>query len=130
MKKILIILLSLLTLSGCIGDKPPVVEAVKALDGEYVSPIGSLCFNGDGDSVVLKLDEEYKEKLGYTSEKGTYAFTIDHRGACDYDKANLFRIFIDDIEISFEMPIGETDFEQIVIFEEAGSLATVTFERK
>ena len=117
--------------SGCQKEKPPVGDnPLPALDGEYVSEIGTLCFKGDGDSIVLKLNEEYKEKLGYTSERGTYAFTIDHHGSCDYDKANLFRIFIDDIEISFEMPIGETSFDRIVVYKDTGSLDTITFERK
>lgn len=132
MKKLLIILLCLFVLTGCQKEKPPIGdEPLPALDGEYISDIGTLYFKGDGDSIVFEFTDEYKEKLNLgVANKGTYVFSIDHHGECDYDKANLFRIFVDNIEISFQMPIGETSFDKIVVYTEEGSLDTFTFERK
>ena len=132
MKKLLLILLSLFILTGCPKEKPPIGnEPLPALDGEYISDIGTLYFKGDGESIVFEFNDEYKEKLNLSvNNKGTYVFSIDHRGECDYDKANLFRIFVDDTELSFQIPIGETNFDKIVVFTDEGSLDTISFERK
>lgn len=132
MKRFLLIILCLFILSGCQKENPPIgEEPLPYLDGEYVSDIGTLYFKGDGKSIVFEFTDEYKEKLGLgVTNLGTYVFSIDHRGECDYDKANLFRIFVDDLEISFQLPVGETNFDKIVVFTDEGSLDTISFERK
>lgn len=118
------LLAGLLLLCACQRyDGPPKDEGPlpSAHDGTYVSDYGSLRFNGDGESIELEVSDELAQAIGLPRGKisGSYAFLIDNpKGLYRYDRASIFRLYIQDTAYELRMPVGVTTEEQIVFYAE------------
>lgn len=101
-RKLLICFLCLLMalLTACNGDSntppDPGTPEPPALNGTYISPEGTLIFNGDGESVSLSdISEVLADAMGVPvgESEGTYAFTF-HGGLWRYDVAETLNITV------------------------------------
>lgn len=119
-------------LSGCTGEKPPEGSSPEppALNGTFSSSLGSLAFNGDGKSIQLDLNSEGAGALHLPEGKsqGSYVFLFRNE-SWRYDKAETFRIILEDGNHNFRNMPSETCESAIVFFPEEGT-ETVSFSKK
>ncbi len=93
----ILIVLMLSVLFGCVNDEkiPQSDNKPENLEGTFVNEeLGTLIFNGDGETLQFDLTQQGMEDLGLSAEKGegNYAFTFGNKGLCDYDKADVLSI--------------------------------------
>lgn len=134
MKKKLMLLLSavlaLCCLAACRTEKPPEEEtpAPEAHSGTFVSEYGTLSFNGDGESVTVKITSELAKATGLPENEfdGTYAFTF-HHGLWRYDQAERFSITFQDASYDFTNDFTLTDENTIAILSPINGEETILF---
>lgn len=106
-------------LAACSGrDDPPDPGTPEPppLNGSYVSQLGTISFNGDGETVTLDLSQQLAEAMGFPAgeSEGTYVFLF-HNGAWRYDAAESLRITVGDASFETLNKHGETDENAVVI---------------
>ena len=109
---LLLCLVLLAFASGCSYDGPPPADTPEppAHNGVFRSEVGTLTFYGDGERVTVCFEDSFAAEAGFPIGKweGTYVFQFQN-GAYRYDKAEVFRIFIGDIELRFQNNFQETN---------------------
>lgn len=122
MKKLWMLALTmimLLSLAACAYDGPPREDTPEpaALEGTFFSGESSLTFNGDGSSIVLKIDEEMAKKtaLPEGESEGTYVFLLSS-GKYRYDKAENFRILLGKTQYQFLNAHGTTNADTVAFY--------------
>ena len=134
MKKLIAIFLMsvmvLLGLCACKTEKPPQEDtpAPPAHDGLFVSDYGTLKFNGDGESVKVKITSELAKATDLPENEfdGTYAFTF-HHNLWRYDKAERFRIAAPDASYDFINDFTATDENTIALQSPLNGKETILF---
>ena len=105
-------LLSFSLFAGCGGDRPPTADAPEppAHNGVFRSDVGTLTFNGDGESITVCFEDGFAAEAGLPGGKceGTYTFKFQQK-AYRYDKAEYFNIYIGEQEFSFRNHFQETN---------------------
>ena len=105
-------LLSIAFFSGCSGDEPPSADTPEppAHNGVFCSEVGTLTFNGDGESVTVCFEDGFATEAGFPLGKceGTYVFKFQQK-AYRYDKAEYLCIYIGEKEFSFQNNFQETN---------------------
>ena len=134
MKKILLIALaSALLLCGCAREQPPeeTSPAPPPHEGVFVSDMGTLRFNGDGESVTLSLGAELSEATGLPEgqSEGSYAFLF-HHGLWRYDQADTFVVTVGEAEYRFPNVFTETDGDSIVLLSPLPGGENLRFEKE
>ena len=110
----LLCLLLAVLFAACNGDSntppDPGTPEPEPLNGAYLSPEGTLIFNGDGESVILKdISSVLADATGLPlgESEGTYAFTF-HGGLWRYDVAETLNITVGEQTCSLMNMPGET----------------------
>lgn len=114
-----VLISSMLVLLGCGSNNvPPSTDTPEpvALNGIYESELGSFEFSGDGKTVVVHISEEMAKKTEMPEGdiEAQYVFLF-HNEAYRYDKAEYFRIIVDDRKYQFDNDFTQTNENQIVI---------------
>lgn len=82
---------------GCTAEQPPDADAPEppAHSGVFRADVGTLTFNGDGNSLIVCFDEYFAKETGLSCGEceGTYVFKFNNR-AYRYDKADIFEICV------------------------------------
>lgn len=137
MKKLLTIITAAVIitaiLSACAKDRPPDdgSPSPEAHNGTFISEdYGSLTFNGDGNSLTLKLTEKMSEITGIPSGKqnGSYVFLF-HNESWRYDKAEYFRITVQNKNYRFRNTIGMTSTDTIAFYADSNSDKPAVFTK-
>ena len=114
----LCLLLALLTACGDKDAPPdPGTPEPAPLNGTYISPEGTLIFNGDGESVILKdfsgvLADATGLPVG--DSEGTYVFTF-HGELWRYDVAEALSITVEDRTCKLVNLVGETSEDVVAV---------------
>ena len=129
---IFVLIIMAILLAGCGGnDAPPAADTPEpaALNGVYESELGSFEFNGDRKTVIVHASEEMSKRTempqGDTAAQYVFIF---HNGTYRYDKAEYFRIIVEDKTYQFDNDFTQTNESRIVIRLGSDSEPTV-FER-
>lgn len=116
--------------SGCSYDGPPPADTPEppAHNGVFRSEVGTLTFYGDGERVTVCFEDSFAAEAGFPIGKweGTYVFQFQN-GAYRYDKAEVFRIFIGDIELRFQHNFQETNENVISVTSPVAANETLQF---
>lgn len=116
--------------SGCSYDGPPPADTPEppAHNGVFRSEVGTLTFYGDGERVTVCFEDSFAAEAGFPIGKweGTYVFQFQN-GAYRYDKAEVFRIFIGDIELRFQNNFQETNENLISLTSPVAANETLQF---
>ncbi|MDD6101718.1 MAG: hypothetical protein PUB67_01235 [Clostridiales bacterium] len=119
-------------LSGCSGDEPPNADTPEpaAHNGVFRSVVGSLTFNGDGESVIVCFEDEFAGDAGLPigEHEGNYVFKFQQK-AYRYDKAESFCIYIGDKEYSFQNIFQETNENVISVTSPVDAKKTLQFKK-
>ena len=143
MKKLLCILLSLLTLAllaGCqIYDGPPndpETPEPPAHSGVFRCEHGAMTFSGDGKTVALELDETLAELMGLPAgtHEASYQFmanTPPHVYEYRYDRANELHISVEGQNVTLNVSLSHVTETQIPIHvvDKNGKLVNLLFEK-
>ena len=123
MKRMLLILLLLsaglvLLFSGCGRSLPPDDGSPEPppLSGVFVSPHGTLTFDGDGETVCFSFDEALADAAGLPAgdADGSYVFLF-HGGLWRYDFAESFRLSCGEESYLFPNVHGKTNENTVVL---------------
>ena len=117
-------------LSGCSGDEPPNADTPEpaAHNGVFRSVVGSLTFNGDGESVIVCFEDEFAGDAGLPigEHEGTYVFKFQQK-AYRYDKAECLSIYIGEKEFSLQNIFQETNENAISVTSPVAANETLQF---
>ncbi len=120
-------------LTGCGNDRPPDddTSSPEPLNGVFSGEYGELTFNGDGKSIELNVNGEFSRLSGMPGGKsaGTYVFLF-HNESLRRDKAEYFRVTIDDKKYSFNNSVGKTDSDTLVFYLPSDSSKEFVFEKQ
>ncbi len=112
-------------MAACADDRPPddSSPSPEAHSGTFVNKdYGSLTFNGDGKSLDLNLTDSMSEITGIPAgeQNGTYVFLF-HNESWRYDKAEYFRITVQNKNYRFRNTIGMTSTDTIAFYADSNS---------
>lgn len=132
--KVLILLclgLVLLTpLFGCNGNQPPPVDTSEppAHNGVFRSEVGTLTFNGDGESVTVCFEDGFATEAGFPlgNCEGTYVFKFQQK-AYRYDKAEYLSIYIGEKAFRLRNHFQETNENVISVTSPVAANETLQF---
>ena len=124
--------LAALLLSGCVVETPPDADtpAPPAHDGLFRSEVGTLIFYGDGQSVTVRLADDFAEAADLPKGEcqGTYAFKFQN-GAYRYDRAEMFELYLEDETYLFQNRWQETCETAICLASPLAAGETIRFEK-
>lgn len=127
---VLLFLVLLAFASGCSYGGPPPADTPEppVHNGVFRSEVGTLTFYGDGERVTVCFEDSFAAEAGFPIGKweGTYVFQFQN-GAYRYDKAEVFRIFIGDIELRFQNNFQETNENLISLTSPVAANETLHF---
>lgn len=125
-----LVLLFIAFLSGCSGDGPPSADTPEspAHNGVFRSEVGTLTFNGDGESVTVYFEDDFAAEAGFPIGEceGTYVFKFQQK-AYRYDKAEHLCIYIGEKEFSFQNNFQETNENVISVTSPVAAKKTLQF---
>lgn len=131
-KCILLMLAFVLMLSGCATEQPPAADTPEPPNhnGVFESEFGALVFNGDGESVTVRFEDEFAGEAGLPQGEcqGVYVFKF-HNGAYRYDKAEALEITIDGDTYTFLNDWQETNETVICLSSPIDAGERMRFER-
>ena len=135
-RRIILLIMCLMCMAVCAcggQDDPPPADTPEpaALDGEYKNEKGKFTFNGDGQSIIIDIDEELAKESGLPAGKseGTYVFLFGG-GKYRRDKAETFRIRIDEKDYTFRNNPGVTGEIVICVFFGEGDATVFRLNQK
>ena len=135
MKKLIIVLLCLClacSFAACVNDGPPKEDTPDppALSGVFEHQTDTMSFNGDGRSVELDISKEISELTGLPEGKssGTYVFILQN-GSYRYDKAEYFRIMLDEKTYQFYNDLGVTAEDTVAFNVDNDSRTELVFRK-
>ena len=128
-----LVLLLITLLTACTQDRPPdsSTPAPAAYDGVFAGSYGTLYFNGDGQSIALRVTPELAERTGLPTgeNKGTYVFLF-HNESIRYDLAEYFRITIDGTSYQFNSVRGRNDPQTVAFYSVNDESEMLVFDKQ
>lgn len=123
----------MLLFSGCTPEQPPTADLPDppTHNGVLRSKVGTLTFNGDGESITVWFQEDFAEQteLPRSERQGTYVFKFQN-AAYRYDKAERLEICIDDASYLFQNQWQKTTEETICLSSPLAAGETIQFKKE
>lgn len=115
--------------SGCYGGPPPADGPdPPAHNGVFCSEVGTLTFNGDGESITVCFEDDFAAEAGFPLGEcdGTYVFRFQQK-EYRYDKAEYLCIYVGEKEFRFCNNFQETNEDIISVISPVNARETLRF---